>query len=97
MVEVLVRDKNGNFVDDMKNDIFGIIEPQAEKVHQGEVNISIREAIENGLENLAFAFLTSAMELWPKEYELRVILKGEGKKTGGWEESITIPDRRIVI
>jgi VWFA-related protein len=74
--------------------LFGIIEPQAEKVHQGEVHISIRKAVENGLENLAFAFLTSAMELKPKEYELRVILKGEENKIGGWEESITIPDRR---
>jgi hypothetical protein len=74
--------------------LFGIVSPEEDKIQQGEAKIKIRKAIEDGLDRIECAFLTSAMQLKPKDYELRVILKGEVNKIGGWEKLITIPDRK---
>jgi len=73
--------------------MFGIDERAEQKVHFGEIEIPIKDALERESEFLYYAFSTSGLKLKPGEYDSRVILKWTGERIGGWEETITIPDR----
>ena len=80
------------FLSDKLTMIFGINEWSEEKVHYGEIEIPIKNAIEKGVKSLYYASMTSRIELKPGEYETRVILKQSKNRMGGWEASLGIPD-----
>ena len=73
--------------------MFGIDERAEQKVHFGEIEVPLKGALERESEFLYYAFSTSGLKLKPGEYDFRVILKWTGERIGGWEETITIPDR----
>jgi VWFA-related protein len=72
--------------------MFGINEWGEQKVHFGEIEIPIKNAIEKGAKSLYHVFTASASKFKPGEYETRVILKQAGDRIGGWETSVKIPD-----
>lgn len=72
--------------------MFGINEWEERKVHFGEIEIKIKDALERGADSLYHAFTTSGIKLEPGEYETRVILKHSEDRIGGWEASLKIPD-----
>lgn len=74
--------------------MFGINEWEERKVHFGEIEIQIKDALERGANSLYHAFITSGIKLKPGQYETRVILKHPEDLTGGWEASIKIPDTK---
>ena len=74
--------------------MFGINEWEERKVHFGEIEIKIKDALERGADSLYHAFTTSGIKLKPGEYETRVILKHPEDRIGGWEASLKIPDTK---
>jgi VWFA-related protein len=74
--------------------MFGIDEWEKRKVHFGEIEIPIKDALERGVGSLYYAFTTTPIKLKPGDYETRMILKHRGEKTGGWETSVNIPDTK---
>jgi len=77
--------------------IFGIHEGSEEKIHYGEFEIPVKDAIERGSESLYYVFMTSEIELRPGEYETRVIMKQSEDRLGGWKTSLGIPDLKKEI
>ncbi|MFQ6052446.1 MAG: VWA domain-containing protein [Candidatus Hydrothermarchaeota archaeon] len=72
--------------------MFGISEWAERKVHFGEIEIPIKDAIERDIKSLYYAFITSGVKLKPGEYETRVILRHAGDRIGGWKASLQIPE-----
>jgi hypothetical protein len=68
---------------------FGLKEE--EKFHIGETKLRLKEAIKRGVSFLYFSFATSPFKLKSGEYKGSVLLR-EGKKIGGWEKELNIPE-----
>ena len=72
--------------------MFGISEWTEKKVHLGEIDIPLKDAIEKDTPVLYYASITSRIKLKPGEYDTRVILRHGADQIGGWETSLKIPD-----
>lgn len=72
--------------------MFGINRWEEKRVHYGETEFSIKDAMEKGINYFYRVFATSIVKLKPGEYDTRVLLKQAGDKIGGWEDTLKIPD-----
>ena len=86
------REPEDKYLQEKISLLFGINEPGEYRVHFGETQLGIKEAIEKGTNILYRGLATSRIKLKPGEYEARVILKQAGDRTSGWGDSLKIPD-----
>jgi len=72
--------------------LFGINEWSENRVHTGGRMVGIKEGVEEGIDSLYRAFITSIVKIRPGDYETRIILRESEDRIGGWEDTIKIPD-----
>jgi len=72
--------------------LFGINEWSENRVHTGGRMVGIKKAVEEDIDSLYRAFITSIVKIKPGDYETRIILRESGDRIGGWEDTIKIPN-----
>jgi len=85
------KDQYVNYPEEMAL-LFGINEWSENRVHTGGRMVGIKEGVEEGLDSLYRAFITSIVKIRPGDYETRIILRESEDRIGGWEDTIRIPD-----